>query len=93
MCAASQRGSRYWRKTLDRYGEAGPKRILCVEADTKCQIISRTLMVTNEEAGKPFTDQVMPTLQLADPRRCRRILGSGQSARIRLVVAGLARGL
>ena len=42
MCAASQRGSRCWRKTLARYGEAGPKRALCVEAGTKGQIISRT---------------------------------------------------
>jgi hypothetical protein len=29
MCPASQRGSRCWRKTLARYGEAGPKRALC----------------------------------------------------------------
>src|SRR4051812_13535378 len=42
MCAASQRGSRCWRKTLARYGEAGPKRALCVEAGTKRQVISRT---------------------------------------------------
>ena len=42
MRAASQRGSRCWRKTLARYGEAGPKRALCVEAGTKGQIISRT---------------------------------------------------
>src|SRR3954468_13045105 len=42
MRAASQRGSRCWRKTLARYGEAGPKRALCVEAGTKGQVISRT---------------------------------------------------
>ncbi len=42
MYVASQRGSRCWRKTLARYGEAGPKRALCVEAGTKGQIISRT---------------------------------------------------
>src|SRR3954447_17638647 len=42
MCAASQRGSRCWRKTLARYGEAGPKRALCVEIGTIGQIISRT---------------------------------------------------
>jgi hypothetical protein len=30
------------RKTLARYGEAGPKRALCVEAGTKGQVISRT---------------------------------------------------
>src|SRR3954451_13680073 len=42
ICAASQRGSRYWRKTSARYGEAGPKRALCVEVGTKGQVISRT---------------------------------------------------
>src|SRR4051812_1644696 len=42
ICAASQRGSRYWRKTSVRYGEAGPKRALCVEVGTKGQVISRT---------------------------------------------------
>src|SRR3954453_13463669 len=36
------RGSRCWRKTLARYGEAGPKRALCVEVGTKGQDISRT---------------------------------------------------
>jgi hypothetical protein len=42
MCAASQRGSRCWRKTLARYGQARPKRPLCVEAGTKGRVISRT---------------------------------------------------
>src|SRR4051794_41307072 len=42
MCAASQRGSRCWRKTSARYGEAGPMRALCVEVGTRDQIISRT---------------------------------------------------
>src|SRR5215213_6644021 len=48
MCAASERGSRCWRKTLARYGEAGPKRALCVDAGTKSQIISRA-------DSKPFS--------------------------------------
>ena len=38
MYVASQRGSRCWRKTLARYGEAGPKRALCVEAGTKARL-------------------------------------------------------
>src|SRR3954453_14373498 len=45
------RGSRCWRKTLARYGEAGPKRALCVEAGTKGQVISRTDSHFSQGAG------------------------------------------
>src|SRR5215212_7132829 len=64
MCAASQRGSRCWRKTLARYGQARPKRALCVEVGTKGRIISRTdsyrtsLTILEESNGAGDTQNV-----------------------------------
>src|SRR3954451_5691946 len=60
MCAASRRGSRCWRKTLALYGEAGPKRALCVGAGTKHQIISRT----DSNSDPPWQPLGIPTVRL-----------------------------